>query len=131
VRALAAAALVPRVYVDPRHWVVFDDTGPALTRLREAGWRHIIVCNHVPELAQLVQDLGLADFIDEVLTSATVGYEKPHPEMFAIALARAGSPTRHGWSATAPPPISRELNRLVSPRCWCAATPTTQRLTLT
>ena len=92
--ALAAAAQVPRVYVDPRHWAVFDDTKPTLTRLREAGWRHIIVSNHVPELPQLVQDLGLAEFIDEVLTSATTGYEKPHPQVFAIALARAGSPTK-------------------------------------
>ena len=35
--ALAAAALMPRVYVDPRHWAVFDDTKPTLTRQREAG----------------------------------------------------------------------------------------------
>ena len=122
---------MPRVYVDPRHWAVFDDTKPTLTRRREAGWRHLIVSNHVPELPQLVQDLGLAEFIDEVLTSATTGYEKPHPQMFAITFARAGSPTQRGWSAIVPPPTSTEQNKPASPRSWCAGPPMTQRPTLT
>jgi putative hydrolase of the HAD superfamily len=92
--ARAAADLVPGVYVDPQYWRVFADTRPALTRLRAAGWRHVIVSNHVPELPGLVRGLGLDDLVDLVVTSAASGYEKPHPEMFAFALAQAGSPER-------------------------------------
>lgn len=92
--AAAAAALVRRHYTDPGRWAIFADTRPALTSLTAAGWRHIIVSNHVPELPTLVQALGLDDLIATVVTSAQTGYEKPHPHMFAIALERAGDPAR-------------------------------------
>ena len=89
-----AAAQVRDVYVDARHWSVFDDTRPALHRLRDHGYRNVIVSNHVPELGDLVVRLGLADLIDDVLTSAVTGYEKPHPAMFEIALDLVGHPDR-------------------------------------
>lgn len=83
--ARRAAALVPEVYTDPQYWTVFDDTRPVLTLLREHGWRHIVLSNHVPELPRLVADLGLHDLIGQVITSAASGYEKPNPEAFATA----------------------------------------------
>lgn len=89
-----AAAKVRAVYVDARYWTVFDDARPALQRLRDRGYRNVIVSNHVPELGDLVVRLGLADLVDDVLTSAVTGYEKPHPAMFEIALERAGHPDR-------------------------------------
>lgn len=64
---------------------------PALQALSGAGWRHVIVSNHVPELEQLVADLGLAAHFEAVVTSALVGYEKPHPEIFRIATALTGT----------------------------------------
>ena len=92
--AAAAAALVPHCYTDAARWTIFADTVPTLSRLRTAGWRHVIVSNHVPELANLVRALDLDDLIDDVVTSAHTGYEKPHPAMFDAALQRAGRPTR-------------------------------------
>jgi len=79
-------------YLDPAHWSVFPDSAAALDRLSAAGYQHMIVSNHVPELLWLVSALGLADHFDEVLTSASVGFEKPHPGIFRCALERAGSP---------------------------------------
>jgi hypothetical protein len=35
-------------------WEVFADTRPALKATAEAGWRNVILSNHVPELAALV-----------------------------------------------------------------------------
>jgi putative hydrolase of the HAD superfamily len=90
--ATEAVALVPRVYTDPRWWTVFPDTVPALTELREAGRRSVILSNHVPELPALVRDLGLAGLVDDVIGSAQTGFEKPHPRMYATGLARAGRP---------------------------------------
>jgi putative hydrolase of the HAD superfamily len=93
-RELAAHAR--RIYVDPsRGWLVFEDVTPVLTQLAERGWRHGIVSNHVPELRSIVVGLGLGDFFEFVHTSAETGYEKPHPEAFAIALRGGGA--RHAW----------------------------------
>jgi putative hydrolase of the HAD superfamily len=92
-RATQVARQVRAVYADHRRsWVVFDDTVPALTTLRDAGWRHAILSNHVPELSALVDGLGLAPFFDAVVNSAVTGYEKPHPEAFMHARRAAGNP---------------------------------------
>jgi putative hydrolase of the HAD superfamily len=92
VRAAELSRLARLRYVDSTRWVVFDDTLPALERLRARGWRHVLLSNHVPELPELVRVLGLADQFDAVLTSAATGFEKPHAEAFALALRAAGNP---------------------------------------
>ena len=90
----AAASRVRVVYGDhTRVWALFDDVLPALRALREAGWRHAILSNHVPELPALVTGLGLDPFVDAVVNSATTGYEKPHPAAFAAARRAVGDPS--------------------------------------
>ncbi len=91
-RASELAAHVRDFYLDPVRWRVFSDTVPVLTALRESGWRHVIVSNHVPELADLVDQLGLGTLIEATVNSAVTGYEKPHPEMFELGRAAAGDP---------------------------------------
>jgi len=89
-----AAELADRArarYVDVDTWRVFEDTRPALERLRARGWHHVVLSNHVPELPALAGALGLAEYFDAVLTSAATGYEKPHPEAFAHGLRAAGA----------------------------------------
>ena len=86
-RATELAELARKRYVDPAvGWRLFDDTVPALDRLGEAGWRHAVLSNHVPELEQIVAGLGLDRHVESVLCSGVTGYEKPHPEAFATAL---------------------------------------------
>ena len=92
-RAAELAQLARRRYVDPANgWALFDDSLPALESLRARGWRHVLLSNHVPELPILVDALGLAELFDAVLTSAAIGYEKPHAEAFALARRAAGEP---------------------------------------
>jgi len=87
-RADELARLARARYVDPTvGWRLFDDTIPALEQLTARGWRHAVLSNHVPELEQLVTGLGLDRLVDTVVCSAVIGYEKPHPEAFAAALA--------------------------------------------
>ena len=74
-------------FSDPSGWTVFDDTVPSLEALREAGMRHVVVSNHMPELPRLADALGIGRLVDAVITSATVGYEKPHPAIFHAAIA--------------------------------------------
>jgi putative hydrolase of the HAD superfamily len=83
-RARELARLARQRYVAVEHWRLFSDTREVLTDLRRAGWRHVILSNHVPELPALVSSLGLDDLIDAVVNSAVTGYEKPHPEAFAL-----------------------------------------------
>jgi putative hydrolase of the HAD superfamily len=75
-------------------WRVFDDTRPALTTTRAAGWRNVILSNHVPELPSLVAALGLDDLVEHVFTSASIGFDKPHPEAFRHALRESGAADR-------------------------------------
>ncbi len=94
--AIRAAPEVRDVYLAADGWVVFDDVLPALRSLSAAGWRHSVISNHVPELSDLMRRLGLADFFLDVVSSANAGYEKPNPEIFRIALERAGYP-KDAW----------------------------------
>jgi len=66
----------------PQRYSVYPDVDAVLNRLSGAGWRHVVVSNHVPELPELVEGLGLARHFAAIVTSGTVGYEKPHPRMF-------------------------------------------------
>jgi putative hydrolase of the HAD superfamily len=83
-------------YADPAKWRVFDEVVEALTRVRQTGFTSVLLSNFTPELGELVMALGLADHFDHIIGSAEIGYEKPHPEAFHIALRRAGSPA-HAW----------------------------------
>lgn len=92
-RTSALARAARERFVDPAlGWRVYDDALPALRAARRAGWRNAILSNHVPELPLLAEALGLGGEVEAVFTSAAVGYEKPHPEIFRRALAALGSP---------------------------------------
>lgn len=89
-RARALSVLVRPRYVDTSRWRLFDDTLPVLSGLRERGWRHVILSNHVPELGAIVAHLGLDALVEATVNSADTGFEKPHPEAFAHARRAAG-----------------------------------------
>ena len=81
--ATSIARQVRLRYTAPEYWVVYPDVNPSLSALTRRGWRHLLLSNHVPELPQLVKELGLDEHFDAVYTSATLGFEKPHPLAFA------------------------------------------------
>lgn len=62
-------------------WPVYDDVGPALTELREAGWKLAILSNIDDDLIAATQR-RLPVAIDHVITAAQVGSYKPHPGHF-------------------------------------------------
>jgi putative hydrolase of the HAD superfamily len=72
--------------LDAGRYVVFDDVIPSLERAKAAGWRNLIVSNHIPELAELVHGLDLTQHFDAIISSGVVGYEKPHRRLFEAAL---------------------------------------------
>ena len=76
----------------PHGFVLFDDVLPVLDmlKLRELtlgtltniGWDRW-------DIDQICEDLGLASYLDFVITSSEVGRGKPHPPIFLAALERA------------------------------------------
>ena len=81
-----AAQLAPRLrekYLDPSRWRLFDDALPTLAALSVAGWTHVLLSNHVPELPAIAASLGVSSHMAMMFNSAATGYEKPHPQAYA------------------------------------------------
>lgn len=93
--AEAAASLVAAEFYRLDAWTVIDGAARALQLTRSAGYDNVILSNHGPELPELVDGLGLGQWIDRTITSAAVGAEKPNAMIFehARVLAEAGSDT--------------------------------------
>ena len=82
----AAAALVRQEFPRLERWSLFPETASVLQELAGQGWRHLILSNHVPELPDILEHLGIRHYFAHVVNSATTGFEKPHPNAFACAL---------------------------------------------
>ena len=72
------------------NWHVFPDVLPALDALKERRLTVGAVSNWMWQLPELLHSLELVSHFDFIATSARVGFEKPHPEIFRYALEQAG-----------------------------------------
>jgi putative hydrolase of the HAD superfamily len=89
-RARTLARRLRSVYTNLDRWRLYDDTLPTLRRFSALGWTHVVLSNHVPELADIVAHLGLDAHIAHLFNSAETGYEKPHPR--ALSMVREAFP---------------------------------------
>lgn len=80
-----------------RRLVLFDDAGLTLRALRARGLRLAIVSNWDFDLIDRCRELGLVDYLDEIVGSATVRAEKPDPSIFDRALERLGLRPNEAW----------------------------------
>lgn len=78
--------------IDPEHYRLYEDTVDTLKYFKEDGYKNIILSNHIPELPEIVECLGLMEYIDICISSANVGFEKPNLKIFQLALEMAGNP---------------------------------------
>lgn len=92
-RAEEAASRVPAEFYRRDAWTVIDGAEEALAVTKTAGYRNIILSNHAPELPALVRTLGLGGLVEQTLTSAAIGAEKPNAAIFEFAMERAGVTT--------------------------------------
>jgi putative hydrolase of the HAD superfamily len=77
-------------FADESAWWVFDDVPPALMALQGAGFRLAVISNWAWSLPELLHTLSLAGHFEALVTSARVGYEKPHRGIFEHALELMG-----------------------------------------
>ena len=68
---------------------VFPDTEPMLRWLRDAGYYLGVISNSVGTMEQQLSRVGLAPYFRIILDSAVVGVEKPHREIFQMAIDKA------------------------------------------
>jgi HAD superfamily hydrolase (TIGR01549 family) len=84
--------LVADGFRDIRTWsVVMPETPPYLASLKAEGYFLGVISNSVGTLAGQLQNTGLRDYFQAIFDSAIVGVEKPHPEIFQMALASAAA----------------------------------------
>lgn len=67
-------------------WSLYPDTLSSLRRASAQGWKSIVLSNHVPELPQIVEALGLQGFFIRITNSADTGFEKPNPKAYESAV---------------------------------------------
>jgi len=60
-------------------------TGEVLAKL-QAEYRLAVISNSDGGMANLLAELGLGQYFEQVIDSGTIGYEKPDPEIFQAAL---------------------------------------------
>ena len=92
--AKVASHAVRPLILDPAEYQLYEDTLYILTAAQSRGWQNYILSNNYPELPTIVKALGIADFFAGMIVSGSIGYDKPHPEIFSYARALAGYPSR-------------------------------------
>lgn len=77
-------------YLLPQNWSIYPDVNACFQGLKRRGFSLGIVSNWAATLEDLFRKLGLLPYIDEVVASAAVGYRKPDPAIFEVAMERLG-----------------------------------------
>lgn len=82
------AALRQMYAVTETYWKREDDALPALAELSRQGHRLGLISNaaDADDVRNMLQQHQLAAWFEQVLISAEVGYRKPHPHIFQLAL---------------------------------------------
>ena len=77
-------------FTDLANYRVFEDVPPVLERLRDAGMVLGVVSNFEEWLEQLLEQLGVRQYLSVSVVSGIEGVEKPDPRIFRLAMERAG-----------------------------------------
>jgi putative hydrolase of the HAD superfamily len=88
--SLAAARAVVAEWKGVRPSV--DDDVLALLQLAREILPVVLVSNATSRLETDLKDLGLAEFVDQVVNTSRIGFAKPDPRVFAHAARQAGVP---------------------------------------
>lgn len=85
----------------------YPEVGETLTRLKAGGLKLAILSNGSPTmLSAAVENAGIAELLDAVLSVEEVGIYKPHPSVYQLAVDRLGAKageicfvSSNGWDA--------------------------------
>ncbi|MDL2252948.1 HAD family hydrolase [Ruminococcaceae bacterium OttesenSCG-928-I18] len=92
-----AETLAPKLrekVLQPSRYQLYPDALSTLRELKDRGYRQFLLSNNYPELGHLAEALGLSPYLEGVVVSAEVGYDKPRIEIFEKAWEQAGKPVQ-------------------------------------
>lgn len=74
----------------PQKWIAFDHVHHVLRELKGRSFRLGIISNWDHTARKVIEANGLAPYFEQIIISAEVGYEKPDPQIFQLAMEKAG-----------------------------------------
>lgn len=83
--AKKAAKLVPFIIKDPNNYILYEDSVFTLQKSIECGNKNVILSNNYPDLIDVIINLDIIQYFDDVIISANIGYDKPRKELFDYA----------------------------------------------
>jgi HAD superfamily hydrolase (TIGR01509 family) len=83
----AAAGMIEHSFLKDG-WELYPEVVEALTELQQRGIRMGVISNWPPSLEATLEAVGLKQYFEVVVASGVVGYAKPRPEIFRVALRR-------------------------------------------
>ncbi len=76
----------------PNCFALYEESLQVLRGLRDAGFRLGVISDWQEGLGVFCQELGLGAYLDVVVASSEVGYQKPDPRLFEVASKRMKIP---------------------------------------
>ena len=78
-------------------WYIFPDVVPALNRWQNKGIELGVISNFDTRLKQVLKALELEQFFTSITISSEVGFAKPDPNIFEVALNKHGFTPQQAW----------------------------------
>ncbi|VAH99092.1 unnamed protein product [Triticum turgidum subsp. durum] len=89
-----------------------------LRDLKDAGVKLAVVSNFDTRLRKLLKDLNVSHMFDAIVVSSEVGYEKPAPEIFKIALDQIGVEARNAVHVGDDETADKAGANAIGLKCW-------------
>ena len=71
---------------------LIEGTHEVLSSLKNAGFKMVVLTNGFEEVQHIkVSQSHLGQYFEEIITSDSLGFKKPHPQAYALALERVGA----------------------------------------
>lgn len=83
---------VYELFGDSRGWTLFPETREVLDTLKAAQLHLGVISNFDSRLYSVLRDLRIQDFFDSITICSEVGYAKPQPEIFHVAVKSLSAP---------------------------------------
>ena len=81
-----AADRIREALVDVKNYKLYEDTVQVLRDMKGLGYKNVLMSNNYPELPEILEGLGLAPYMDGMVISGHIGYDKPRSEMFSVGV---------------------------------------------
>ena len=66
-------------------YTLYHDAVETLQEVRARGAINLLLSNNYPDLDEVIEELGLTPYFDDMIISGKVGYNKPRREIFELA----------------------------------------------